>query len=279
MAFRIAQISDTHLSAAHPEFSVNFEVLAAHLRATRPDLVIHTGDVSAHGETGPEDLRYARGRMDGLGLDWLAVPGNHDVGNDPALGGATAADATRLAHWREAFGPDRFLRDVPGWRLIGLDTLIMATDLPEAAAQFDVLETALATAGGRSIAIFQHKPLCEERMDETALTYWPVLPAPRRRMLELLARHPVAFVASGHVHQARDRGVSEGIRQIWAPAVAFLVGDTWQRRIGDKTPGYVEHALHADGRFESRVVHPEGLVPHDIGLLPEIYGPQQPVAA
>lgn len=283
MVFTLAQISDTHLSEKHAGFTANFDILATQLLAEAPDLVVHTGDVSAHGEqldaAGEADLAFARAAMDGLGLGWQAVPGNHDIGNDPALGGGTPADAARLARWQRHFNPGHFLQDVPGWRLLGLNTLIMGTELPEAAAQFDFLEEALAGAGGRRIGIFQHKPLCEVTMAEQHPTYWSVLPAPRRRLAALLARHDVAFVASGHVHQAQDRGVVEGIRQIWAPAVAFFVGDAWQQKVGDKRLGYVEHRLHADGRHESRLRHVEGLVPHDIGLLPAIYGPQQPVAA
>ncbi|MCQ4160482.1 metallophosphoesterase [Roseomonas sp. GC11] len=283
MAFTLAQISDTHLSALHPGFSANFEALAEHLLAEAPDLVIHTGDVSAHGEQpgpqGGEDLAFARAAMDGLGLDWLAVPGNHDVGNDPACGGDTPADATRMARWEAAFGPGYFLRDVPGWRLIGLNTLITGTGLPQAEAQFAFLEEALAGAAGRRIGLFQHKPLCEVTMAESQLTYWAVLPGARRRLLGLLAGHDVAFIASGHVHQAQDRGVVEGFRHVWAPAVAFFVGDTWQARMGDKRLGYVRHRLHADGRHEAEILPLPGLQPHDIGLMPHIYGPQKPVAA
>lgn len=283
MAFHIAQISDTHLSGLHPGFTANFEALAAHLLEQAPDLVVHTGDVSAHGEQpgpqGQEDLAYARRAMDGLGLDWVAVPGNHDVGNDPACGGDTPADAGRVARWEMAFEAGHFLRDVPGWRLIGLNTLITGTDLPQAEAQFAFLEEALAGAGNRRVAIFQHKPLCEVTFAESGMTYWSVLPGARRRLLSLLQRHDVAFVASGHVHQAQDRGVVEEIRQIWAPAVAFFVGDTWQERMGDKRLGYVAHVLHEDGRHEARIVHLPALQPHDIGLMPHVYGPQRPVAA
>ncbi|PWC29876.1 metallophosphoesterase family protein [Teichococcus aestuarii] len=277
MAFRVAQISDTHLSAAHPEFTANFAHLAEHLRAVRPDLVLHTGDVSAHGELAIDDLRFARAQMDGLGLDWLAVPGNHDVGNDTVLGGATPADAARLARWRETFGMDWHRRDIPGWRVIGLDTLITTAGLPESEAQFAFLEEALATADGRRIALFQHKPLCRDRLSDTEMTYWPVLPAARRRLLDLLAGHDVAFVASGHLHQWWDRGLCDGLRQIWAPAVAFVVGDTWQERWGGKPLGYVEHVLHADGGHECRLVEPAGLDRHDIGLMPAVYGPHAPL--
>ncbi|KAA2212911.1 metallophosphoesterase family protein [Teichococcus oryzae] len=279
MAFRIAQISDTHLSERHPGFTANFDALAAHLRADAPDLVVNTGDLSAHGELAGDDLAFAREKHEALGLDWLAIPGNHDVGNDPALGGPTPADAARLARWHGIMGADRFRRDLPGWRLIGLNTLITGTDLPQNEEQFAFLEEALATAGGRAIGLFLHKPLCEETIAETEITYWAVQPRPRRRILEPLARHPATFIASGHVHQWRDRGAPEGLRQVWAPAAAFIVGDAWQHRLGAKPVGYVEHLLHEDGRHECRLVEPEGMRCHDLGLMPGIYPAMEPVVA
>jgi 3',5'-cyclic AMP phosphodiesterase CpdA len=279
MAFRLAQISDTHLSPAHPEFTANFMVVSDHLRQSAPDLVINTGDVSAHGELGgaeaEADLTFAYRCHAGIGLDWLAVPGNHDVGNDPAVTARNGADAERVARWNGIFGADRFVRDVPGWRMIGLDSLITGTDLAE--AQFAFLEEALRDAAGRRVAIFLHKPLCVNEMDEADLTYWCVLPAPRRRLLALLAAVPPSFVASGHVHQWRDRTAQAGLPQIWAPAVAFFVGDTWQHVVGKKTLGYVEHVLHEDGRHDYRLVEPERMQGHDIGLMPDVYGPQTPV--
>jgi 3',5'-cyclic AMP phosphodiesterase CpdA len=280
MTFRVAQISDTHLSERHPGFTANFDALVEHLRAAKPDLVVHTGDVSAHGELAGDDLRFAKRKLDAMGMDYLAIPGNHDVGNDPGLG-ETPANAERLARWKDVFGHDHFVRDVPGWRLIGLDTLITTTDLPEAEAQFQNLACALEGAEGRSAGLFLHKPLCEEAMAEEVITYWSVQPGPRRRMLDLLAEYPPAFVASGHVHQWRDRGVVEGLRQVWAPATAFIVGDTWQHRTAGagKPVGYVEHLLHADGRHECRLVQPAGMATYDLGLLPGIYAPMRRLAA
>jgi Icc protein len=279
MVVRLAQISDTHLSARHPEFTANFDALTDHLRSAPPDLVINTGDVSAHGEladAAAADLAFAHSCHVALGIDWLAVPGNHDVGNDPAVAHSNGCDRSRVARWNTVFGADHFVRDVPGWRLVGLDSLALGTDMAD--EQFDFLAEALDGAAGRRVALFLHKPLCEETMGEAALTYWPVLPSPRRRILDLLGTWPPAFVASGHVHQWRDRGVSDGLRQIWAPPVAFVVGDRWQHRAGEKLLGYVVHVLHADGPHGCRLVEPTGLTRHDIGLMPEVYGPQTAVA-
>lgn len=278
MTFRLAQISDTHLSARAPGFTANFDALAGHLREVRPDLVVNTGDLSLDGADVEADLALARGAHDGLGLDWLAVPGNHDVGDDPLPGCRQAATAARLGRWQSHIGADLFVRDVPGWRLVGLNSQITATDLPAAEAQLETLASALEGAAGRAVAIFLHKPLCQHRMDEAGATYWSIQPGPRQRLLDLMQRRPPAFVASGHVHQWRDRGPSEGLHQIWGPSAAFIVGDAWQETAGEKCVGYVEHLLHEDGHFESRLVTLSGLIRHDIGEMPDMYGPQRRLA-
>lgn len=56
MTFRIAQISDTHLSAEKPFFVANFERVGEALRATRPDLVVNSGDISLSGKSKESDL-------------------------------------------------------------------------------------------------------------------------------------------------------------------------------------------------------------------------------
>jgi 3',5'-cyclic AMP phosphodiesterase CpdA len=269
MPTRIAQISDAHLSPRFPRFEGNFDRVAEAVRAAKPDLVIATGDLSTDGADDEADLRHAQARHAALGAELLAIPGNHDVGDDPVLGGRQPVNAERVARWMRVFGGLGFVRDVPGWRLIGLDTQSLA--MPEAAPQWAMLEAALAGRASRRVALFLHKPLTEERLDDTAVNYWPVLPAARTRLLALFGAALPAFVASGHIHQQRDH-VNDGLRQLWAPAIGFIVGDAWQRPIGAKTLGWVEHVLHEDGAVEHRVHQPQGMEPHDIGLMPEIYG-------
>ena len=269
MTIRIAQLSDAHLSPRFPRFEGNFDRVAEAVRAARPDLVIATGDLSTDGADDEADLRHAEARHAALGVELLAIPGNHDVGDDPVLGGRQPVNAERLARWRRVFGTLGFARDVPGWRLLGLDTQSLGT--PEAGAQWGMVEEAVATLGTRRLALFLHKPLTEERLDDTAVNYWPVLPAARARLLAIFGARRPAFVASGHVHQQRDHA-ADGLRQIWAPAIAFIVGDAWQKPVGAKTLGWVEHLLHPDGTAEHRFHLPAGMEPHDIGLMPEIYG-------
>jgi 3',5'-cyclic AMP phosphodiesterase CpdA len=271
MAFRIAQMSDAHLSARRPLFEGNFDVAATAVRSATPDLVIATGDLSLDGADHDADLTHARARHAALGLDWVAVPGNHDVGDATALGAKQPADAARRARWAAVFGATRFVRDVPGWRLIGLDT----QELNEAgdSDQWDWLEAAIGAAGERRVALFGHKPLTEERLDDTAVNYWPVLPGPRARLLALFGARRPALIASGHVHQVRDHD-TDGLRQIWAPAISFLIGDAWHPPRGVKYLGWVEHVLHADGSAEHHFHRLDDATPHDLGLMPEVYGPQ-----
>jgi 3',5'-cyclic AMP phosphodiesterase CpdA len=268
MVFRLAQISDAHLSPSRPVFAPNFARVAEEVRGWRPDLLIATGDLSLDGADSDEDLHHAAAEHAAIGADWLAVPGNHDVGDDAELVSAQPANAARIARWTRILGRHGFVRDVPGWRLIGYDTQSLAI----AAEPWAMLEEAIAGAGARRIALFQHKPLCEERLSDTAVNYWPLLPSARARLLGLFRGARPALVASGHVHQWRDRS-AEGIRQLWAPSTGFIVGGDWQASFGERRLGWVEHILRPDGTHEARLRETPGLVPHDLGLMPQIYGP------
>ncbi|HEY1474936.1 MAG TPA: metallophosphoesterase, partial [Pseudolabrys sp.] len=49
MTFKLVQISDTHLSPGKAHFTDNWAPLAHWIAEQRPDLVIHTGDVTVDG--------------------------------------------------------------------------------------------------------------------------------------------------------------------------------------------------------------------------------------
>jgi 3',5'-cyclic AMP phosphodiesterase CpdA len=277
MAFRIAQISDTHLSAERPHFLANFQRVSASLNARRPDLVVNTGDMTLDGADAPAELRFVKSLHDGMGLPWLAVPGNHDVGDDPGLRSRQPLDAQRLASYRENFGPDRFLHDIPGWRLIGINGLLVEADLPEAAAQLDFLAEAVVGSDDRSIALFVHKPLTLGTPDPDG-TYWRVRDSGRDALARAFGGRRPRLIASGHLHQFRRLEI-DGTWHVWAPSTAFVVGDRFQQRVGTKLVGYVEHRLDAQGGCDARLETVDGLALDDIGAMPEVYGPQKPVAA
>jgi len=218
---RIIQISDTHLSPGKAHFTDNWAPLTRWIGEQSPDLVIHTGDVTVDGADVSEDLRYTAELMRGLGVRFRAVPGNHDVG-DPGHKHQPVNEA-RLQRWRAHFGPDRWTEDVEDFRLIGFDAMLLGSGEREEAIQADWLDTVMDDAEGRRIAWFLHRPLFLDSPDEGDTGYWSIKPQPRMRLLDLVRRHSVALVASGHLHKAHDFG-RDGTRYIWAPSSAFLVG-------------------------------------------------------
>jgi 3',5'-cyclic AMP phosphodiesterase CpdA len=257
---RIIQISDTHLSPGKRHFVDNWAPLARWIAEQRPDLVIHTGDVTVDGAGVEEDLRYAAMLMADLGVRVRAVPGNHDIGD--AGDRAQPVNDERLQRWRAYFGPDRWLEDVESWRLIGLDALLLGSGEREEASQADWLEAAMNDAGDRRIAWFLHRPLFLDRPDEGDTGYWSAKPQPRSRLMDLLQRRLVTLVASGHLHKARDF-VNDGTRYIWAPASAFLVGPGMaaQPIPGENRLGAVVYEI--DGAIlRAHIAEVPGLSPH-----------------
>jgi 3',5'-cyclic AMP phosphodiesterase CpdA len=194
---RIVQISDTHLSRNKPLFVDNWGALAAWIADQHPDLVIHTGDVTADGAGGEADLSFSAHLMDELGIRWRAVPGNHDVGDTRHA--RQPVNAERLSAWRRHFGPDRWVEDVAEgaqrWRLVGFDVMLMGSDEPAEDEQSRWLEQVMAEAGERPVAWFLHRPLFLEDPGEGDTGYWSVKPQPRGVLLALVRRHQVALPA------------------------------------------------------------------------------------
>jgi 3',5'-cyclic AMP phosphodiesterase CpdA len=266
---RIIQISDTHLSRGKPHFADNWPPLVAWIAAQNPDLVIHTGDVTIDGADVEDDLRYAAELMRSLGVRFRAVPGNHDVG-DAGHPRQPVTDA-RLARWRAYFGLGRWFEDVEGIRLVGLDAMLLGSGNREEAAQAAWLDAVMEGAGGRQIAWFLHRPLFLDSPGEPDTGYWSVMPQPRARLIELVRRHSVALVASGHLHKAH-RTVCEGTRYLWAPASSFLVGPEIQPPMpGEKRLGAVLYEVHG-AALEPSIIDVPGLAPYWIdNVIEEVY--------
>jgi len=271
MTVRIAQISDTHLSPRQPVFTASFDIVADQLRQSRPDFVVNTGDLALDGADHAVDLELARDRHRDLGLECLLLPGNHDVGDHPDVPGRQTVDPDRLDRYRAVIGADWWVRDLPGWRLVGLNALILGTGLGSDPDQREALRQAASDAGGRSLAIFLHKPLADERYDETLRINRFMTAPPRAALLDDLAYTVPALILSGHVHQYRDTIIG-GARHIWAPAVSFMISDPWQPVYGAKAVGYLEHAFEPDGTHGHRFVPVRGLPHLDLADLPDLYG-------
>jgi hypothetical protein len=129
----------------------------------------------------------------------------------------------------------------------------------------DWFASQLSGANAKPIALFLHKPLFLQTPEdpETPDTAIRFVPQPvRARLVEMLGRHDVRLVASGHVHQRRDF-TYRGMRHVWAPSAGFVIPDDKQVVIGIKETGIVEYRFRPDS-FEVRYVRAPGQV--DVSL-------------
>jgi 3',5'-cyclic AMP phosphodiesterase CpdA len=269
--FRLTQISDTHLARRFSKPTANFEHLSNYIDTTRPDLVLNTGDMAFDAPNNPNDLEFAHALHDALPVPCRYLPGNHDVGDNPTQTTPRPPhpvnEKNRQAYIA-AFGDDRWRFEAAGWCFVGLNSLVMNSGLVAEAEQFDWLAAELASARGKPVALFLHKPLYLDTPDDpeletSAIRYVP--PAPRRRLLEMFGRVDLRLVASGHVHQRRDF-TYRGVRQIWAPSAGFIISDKRQERIALKEVGLVEYRFTPDS-FEVRHVRAPGMVDVDLDEL------------
>ncbi|MEL6957101.1 MAG: metallophosphoesterase [Pseudomonadota bacterium] len=216
---RVIQFSDTHLRKGQWRHQRSFS--RAVRKAGRADLAIITGDLSVDGADHLSDLQSAEARFCRLGYPWRAIPGNHDIGEEPASPRQVQpVNAERLARFGSVFGDGWFVEDLPGWRLIGLNIHLFGTGVVPEVKQWAMLEHALGTRGARRVGLFVHKPLFIESPDEPETAYWTVAAPGRDRLLKLTdGGAAIAFISSGHLHQSLIREVG-GIRHIWCPATA-----------------------------------------------------------
>lgn len=265
---RLTQISDTHLGRRFTGLVANFLRVSEHVDATRPDLVVNTGDVSFDGPSSRDDVAFAKSLHDALPVPCRHLPGNHDIGDNPTLTGPAPEPPVSEAH-RQQFcailGDDHWQFEAAGWCFIGLNSLVMNSGLAFEAEQFDWLASQLARAKSKPVALFLHKPLFlnlpdDPELVETAIRFVPQ-PA-RQRLIEMLAPVDLRLVASGHVHQRRDFTFRH-TRHIWAPSAGFIISDRRQQRIGIKEVGLVEYRFQPDS-VEVRHVRPAAMVDFDL---------------
>ena len=269
--FRLTQISDTHLARRLPDLTDNFERVSRYIDATRPDLLINSGDLAFDGPTSPDDLEFARTLHAALPAPCRYLPGNHDIGDNPTMVGAPPSQPVTERDCQlflSVFGEDRWCFEAAGWQFIGLNSMVMNTGLPSEAEQFDWLASTLANTNGKPVALFLHKPLFlnspeDAELAATSIRYVP-MPA-RTRLVRMLDSVDLRLVASGHVHQRRDFSLGR-VRHIWAPSVGFVISDKRQEVIGTKEVGLVEYRFQPDS-FEVRHVKAPGQIEIDMDTL------------
>ncbi|WP_170937119.1 MULTISPECIES: metallophosphoesterase [Rhodomicrobium] len=260
---RIIALSDLHLSPTHGFFWENWRIARDFANRAGAEAIIVNGDLCINGPDSDAEMAFAAtalGRLNGV---VLALPGNHDVGDEPpGQDVRQIVDAERLARWTRAFGRDHFALEIGGWWLIGLDAQLFGSGLAEEAMQNRRLDEQLRGAGGRPVALFLHKPLFAEHPHEREATSATLQPVPRLELLARLARADVRLVVSGHLHQFRDR-VIDGIRHLWLPAVAFRP----TRPAGGDPRCGLAIIDFSDTGAKVQIEYPAGLVDHDLDAI------------
>jgi len=254
---RIVHVADTHLSATHAYFEDNWRVIAEAIRAEAPDFLVHGGDLTFNGPAAPGDLAFGRAELDRLCVPWRAVAGNHDVGEAPPFSrlNQPLTDA-RLAAWKTHVGPSFWMHDLGDWRLVGLDTALMASGRAEEAEQTAFLADALGTRGARKAMVVLHMPPFDGAVDDPSWTTAVVPHVARMPLLDTCAGAGVAVIACGHLHVYRVMR-HRGMQIVWAPATAMV--DSRKRigrRSGPPRPGFLVYELHGR-RITHRLVEPE----------------------
>jgi 3',5'-cyclic AMP phosphodiesterase CpdA len=259
---RIVVLSDIHLSPTHGFFWENWCVAREFADAAQADAVIVNGDLAINGPDSDDEIAFAATALKKLRTRVMALPGNHDVGDEPpGQDPDQIIDADRLARWDSSFAVDRWVLDAGGWRLVGVNAQLFGSGLAREHAQNQWLDEQLSSAG-RPIALFLHKPLFLDSPTDDVATPSCMLPAARTRLLDKLNQSDVRLIVSGHLHEHLDRTFGRQ-RHLWVPAVAFAAP---QMHDGDGRCGVTVIDFSENG-IEVTVEHPCGLISHDLAAI------------
>lgn len=270
--FKLAQISDAHLSNRNTYFDDAWAALSGELSRREPELVVSTGDVSLDAPDFADDMMDAGRRHAALGFALHAVPGNHDVGEPPLQDVRNQAVCDRtLKAFRDALGPDFWMEDRKGWRLIGMNSQIVHSGHPDEARQLAFLRQAVETAGSQKLALFTHKPFELQPGQTPPEGYWTIHRDARDTYRFLLDDERLRLIASGHLHEYRALRAGN-VLHVWGPSTAFLVDDEIHASNGgERLLGFIEYTFGEDVSHDCIRLDVE-----DVWLVPlraELYPP------
>jgi 3',5'-cyclic AMP phosphodiesterase CpdA len=216
---RIAQISDTHISLDFPARQSDLERCVAQINALRPrpDVVIHTGDISHDGLS--EQYEIARNLLQKLEVPWFVLAGNRDK-RQPLIKAFSQCGIPRASFPFVQYAVDEF-----AVRLVCVDTHSDASNKGELCPdRLDDLERLINAEPDRPTAIFMHHPPFDVPVApdpfqfvsrENADVFW-----------KIVAFHgSVRGVFCGHVHRrAAARIGSVPVRVMTAVALDLRMG-------------------------------------------------------
>jgi Icc protein len=250
-AFKVLQISDTHLHAAADSRMRGVRTYATFLHVLEhvqrdhrwpPDLVVATGDiVQDESRAGYERFRAS---MEPFGIPVVTIPGNHD---DPNLMAEilTGGSFQFCGERREG-----------KWSLLFLSTFLAGEDAGGlGTARLNGLRKALAAHVGQHVLVAMHHhplPMGSTWLDGVALrdaaAFWEIIDANKH----------VRVVVCGHVHQTSERR-HDHLVFLSTPSTCaqFLPGSEFFA-LDERPPGARWLELHPDGRIDTEVTWARG---------------------
>lgn len=269
--FKVIQLSDTHLDPMARKFRDNWETALAYINAAKPDLVVHSGDVNCDDPDNEISQNFACAELNRLSVPWMVIPGNHDIGDgppDPVFGQTVTSE--RCTRFCERYGADHWVKDAGAWTLLGINSLILDTGLPEEETQWTWLSETLEKCGNKPIALFLHKPPFLANFEETQNTSSTLSFYGRKRLATLVAKSNVRLIASGHRHEYRY--YKGEIPVCWAPSTAFTLdqGTPSPPPNSRQVNGLLEHKFSTSGHSH-RLLELPGIAPHNTSAFYELH--------
>lgn len=221
---RLLHISDLHLASEpgdlYPGLSDRMTNVMTVLRDAKADAVVVSGDLTESGSHDVTDLVVAREWIDALGIPWLVVPGNHDLGAnrrrslkypDREWFDERPFAETAFAH---IFGDDLApVLSIDGVTLVGV---VLREGDPDGA--LDALRSQLMVSSA-PIVVVGHYPVIMPR-DVPMIAEFGARGYVDREasaLEQLMAEFPaVRLYCSGHVHLTSSAPLAHGGRQLTA---------------------------------------------------------------
>ena len=251
----IAQISDTHIMLPDPDepkFAQRInalETFVAHVHTldTKPDVILHSGDVTHGGK--PEHYAAVKAVLQDLNVPIHFALGNRDLGENLVAGLADLGGGA--AHLVEGFLI--YAIDAYPVRLIAMDTQHREHNIgTTCSVRLRVLDELLKEQPEKPTALFMHHPPFRVTAASDDYQFQFDDPVLADAFLDLIAQHPqVVHMFCGHMH----RNYGTDLATCRASCVPSLPIDN---RLGDFSPdlkGLPVYHLHRwmedAGRFET----------------------------
>ena len=193
--------------------------------ALAPAFVVHLGDLTQEypgKDRFVETRAEAREQLEHFGFQIYHAAGNMDIGDKPnPLVPAPWVRAQDLQEWHAQFGLSWYSFDQRGVHFVVLNSQIMGGPLTEAEVQKRWLEEDLSDHHGKRIFVFLHLPPYFVDEQEPGLGSYNCLDEQARVwLLNLLRKHDVEFLFSGHIHFAAFNRIGH-TRHYAVPSTSF----------------------------------------------------------